>query len=89
MSDFAHRLNLQQIRDGQRIDLSADESERTAIAERLRLPALSRFDAHVALSREGERVSANGRIKAALEQSCIATGEPVPATIDETFSTLR
>lgn len=88
MSDFAHRLNLQQIRDGERIDLVADESERAAIAERLRLPALSRFDAHAVLTREGERVSASGRIKAALEQSCIATGEPVPASVDEPFDLL-
>jgi uncharacterized metal-binding protein YceD (DUF177 family) len=88
VSDFAHRLNLQQIRDGERLDLVADEAERSVIAERLRLPALSRFDAHVVLTREGERVSANGRIKAALEQSCIATGESVPASVDEKFDLL-
>jgi uncharacterized metal-binding protein YceD (DUF177 family) len=88
VSDFAHRLNLHQIRDGERIDLVADEGERAAIAERLRLPALSRFDAHVVLALDGERVSASGRIKAALEQSCIATGEPVPASVDESFKLL-
>jgi uncharacterized metal-binding protein YceD (DUF177 family) len=85
MSDFAHRLSLQQIRDGARIDLSADDAERTAVAERLRLPSLARFDAHAAMSRDGDRVSAKGRIKAVLEQSCIATGDPVPASIDEPF----
>jgi uncharacterized metal-binding protein YceD (DUF177 family) len=88
VSDFAHRLSLHGIRDGERIDLSADEGERAAIAERLRLPALSRFDAHVVLTREGERVAASGRIKAALEQSCIATGEPIPAGVDEQFDLL-
>lgn len=88
MSDFAHRLNLAQIRDGQRLDLVADESERAAIAERLRLPALSRFDAHAALSRDGERVTASGRIKAQLEQSCIASGDLVPASVDEAFELL-
>ncbi|HVF83210.1 MAG TPA: YceD family protein [Sphingomicrobium sp.] len=88
MSDFAHRLNVQQIRDGERIDLSADEAERAVIADRLRLPTLSRFDAHVVLARAGERVTASGRIKAALEQSCIATGEPVPALVDEKFDLL-
>lgn len=88
MSEFAHRLNLQQIRDGERIDLSADEGERAAIAARLRLPTLARFDAHVVLLREGERVVADGRIKAQLEQSCIATGDPVPASVDEAFKLL-
>lgn len=85
MTDFAHQLNLSRIRDGDRLDLSADESERSAIAERLRLVGLSRFDAHVALSREGERVLAQGRIRAQLEQSCVATGDPVAASIDEPF----
>src|SRR6185295_1154534 len=27
----------------------------------------------------------NGRLKASLDQSCVATGEPVPAHIDESF----
>ena len=88
MSGFAHQLNLQQIRDGERIDLSADETECAAIAERLRLAGLSRFDAHVVLGRDGERVTASGRIKAQLEQNCIATGEPVPAAVDEPFELL-
>ena len=88
MTDFAHRLNLAQIRDGDRLDLSADEGERTAIAERLDLPTVARFDAHVALSRDGDRVHARGRIKAQLEQSCVATGDPVPASIDESFELL-
>ena len=88
MTDFAHRLNLAQIRDGDRLDLSADENEREAIAERLRLASLARFDAHAALSREGERIRAKGRIKAQLEQSCVATGEPVPESVDEPFELL-
>jgi uncharacterized metal-binding protein YceD (DUF177 family) len=88
VSEFADHLKLAQIRDGERLDLSADEAERTSIAERLRLPAIDRFDAHVALGRDGERVTASGRIKALLQQSCIATGDPVPATVDEAFELL-
>lgn len=88
MTDFAHRISLAQIRDGDRLDLSADETERAAIAERLRLAGLSRFDAHVVLSRDGERVRAQGRIKAQLEQSCVATGDPVPESVDEPFELL-
>ncbi len=85
MSAFPHQLSLGQIRDGDRLDLQADEAERAAIAERLQLPSLDRFEAHVALSRDGERVEAQGRIRARLEQSCVATGEPVAANIDEPF----
>ena len=36
----------------------------------------------------GDKVRATGRLKAALEQSCVATGEPVPARIDEPFDLL-
>ena len=85
MSDFAHRLPLDQIRDGDRLDIAADEEERRAVADRLGLLNLERFEAHAVMSRDGRKVRANGRLKASLDQSCIATGEPVPAHIDEPF----
>lgn len=88
MSDFAHRLPLDQIRDGDRLDIVADDAERTAVADRLGLLNLDRFEAHAVLSRDGQRVRANGRLKAALGQSCVATGEVVPAHIDEPFDLL-
>lgn len=85
MSDFAHRLSLGQLRDGARLDIVADEAERSAITERLRLAGLERFEAHAALERDGESVRAKGRLKAILTQHCVATGEPVPAHVDEPF----
>ena len=85
MSDFAHRLQLDQIRDGDRIDVTADEAERRAIADRLGLRALSQLTAHATLSRTGETIRASGRLQAALEQSCVASGEPVAAHVDEAF----
>ena len=67
MSDeFAHRLPLNQIRDGERIDLSAAEGERRRIAERLGLRSLDRLEAHATLDRKGEIVRARGRLKAVL-----------------------
>ncbi len=86
--DFAHRLTIDRIRDGERIDLVAGEAERKAVAERLGLSSLERLDAHVTLSPEGGRVRAEGRLRAALEQSCVATGQPVPEHIDEPFTIL-
>ena len=88
MSDFAHRLPLDQIRDGDRLDIVADDEERTAVADRLDLLNLDRFEAHAVLSRDGLKVRASGRLKAALGQSCVATGEAVPAHIDEPFDLL-
>lgn len=85
MSDFAHRLSLDQIRDGDRLDIVADEAECRAVAEQLGLLDLDRLEAHAVLSRDGEKVRATGRVKASLSQACVATGESVPARIDECF----
>lgn len=88
MSDFAHRLPLDQIRDGDRIDLAADDGERAAVVERLALRSLDRLEAHAVLSRDGQKVRATGRLRASLEQSCVATGDAVPAHVDEPFELL-
>jgi len=88
LSDFAHRLPLDQIRDGDRLDVSADDTERRAVADRLGLLSLDRFEAHAVLSRDGQKIRACGRLKASLEQACVATGEAIPARIDEPFELL-
>ena len=85
IEDFAHRLTLDRIRDGERIDLLADDAERHSIAERLDLLSLDRLEAHARLSRNGEDVRATGRVAASLEQRCVVTGEPVAAHLDEPF----
>jgi uncharacterized metal-binding protein YceD (DUF177 family) len=88
VSDFAHRLQLDQIRDGDRVDLVATTDERAALAKRLGLLSLDRLEAHAALSLDGPMVRASGRLKASLDQACIATGEPVHAHLDEPFDLL-
>lgn len=89
MSDrFAHQLRLDQIRDGERLDLVADEGERGAIARRLGLQSLERLEAHVCIERAGDVIKAKGRLLAALDQSCVITGDPVAAHVDEPFTLL-
>ena len=83
---FAHQLRLDQIRDGERLDLVVDEGERRSIAARFGLRALDRLEAHVTLSRTGPVVRAEGRITASIEQSCVVTSEPVAAHVDEAFA---
>ena len=85
-SNFGHDLKLDSIRDGDRLDLIADEAERRAIAKRLDLDSLDHFEAHVTLSRRGDVVRAGGRIGASLQQTCVVTGEPVPAHVDDPFN---
>lgn len=82
---FAHALRLDQIRDGDRIELVADDAERSAVAQRLGLQALSCLEAHAVLSRKGELIRAEGRLAAALDQACVVTGDPVAAHVDEPF----
>jgi uncharacterized metal-binding protein YceD (DUF177 family) len=82
---FAHQLRLDQIRDGERLELAADEAERNAIARRLGLESLSCLEAHAALTRSGDVVRATGRLAGSLEQACVVTGEPVAAHVDEPF----
>ena len=82
---FAHELRLDQVRDGERLELVADEAERAAIAKRLGLASIDRLDAHVTLSKTGEILRASGRLAASLVQSCVVTSEPVPAHVDEPF----
>jgi len=87
MSDsFAHAVRLDSIRDGDRLDLAADEGERKTIAGRLGLGSIDRLEAHATLERKGEVIRAQGRLVASLEQSCVVTGEPVPAHVDEPFA---
>jgi hypothetical protein len=85
---FAHRLRLDQIGDGERFDLVADEAELKEIARRLGMASLGRLEAHVTLSRTGEIVRTEGRLVASLEQSCVVTGDPVVACVDEPFALL-
>ena len=83
--DFAHSLKIDSIRDGDRLDLAASEEERRATAERLGLDSIDRLDAHAVLARKGLMVEAHGRVTASLKQSCVVTGEPVAAHLDEPF----
>ena len=85
MSDFAHRLQLDQVHDGDRIDLAADDAERQAISERLGLAGLDRLEAHAVLARDGDAIRVTGRMQAVLTQSCVVTGEPISAHVDEPF----
>lgn len=82
---FAHHLKLDQIGDGGRLDLVADEAERQAIATRLGLGLLDRLEAHATLSRKDGIIRAEGRVLATLQQRCVVTNDPIASHIDEPF----
>ncbi len=73
---------------GRELQVEANEEERTALAKRFGLVSIDRLSAEAAIRHSGEEVRAEGRISAAVVQSCVATGVPVPAELDEPFSIL-
>ena len=68
-----------------RIALAADEAERRALAGRFGLVAVARLEAEAAVSRSGEVVTAAGTLRAEVTQSCVATGEPLDASVEAQF----
>jgi len=87
--EFSHRVRIDTLGERPRsVSVTADPGQRAALAARFGLLSLDRLSADAELSRDGDVVLAEGRIHAKVEQACVATGEPVPADIDEPF-TLR
>ena len=70
------------------MEIEASADERAALARRFGLVAIDRLEASLALVRRGEEVEARGMIDSAVTQSCVATGEPVEATVAESFQLL-
>jgi len=84
--EFSRPIALDTLGDApRRIAIEANAAERTALGRRFGLLALDALSAEADLVRSGDSVTATGRIKAAVAQSCVASGAPVPQTIDEPF----
>ena len=85
--EFARPFRLDTIGgEPRRVQIAAEEAERAALAERFGLVSIARLEAEAVLRREGAQVWADGRLRAEAVQSCVATGDPIPATIDEPFA---
>jgi uncharacterized metal-binding protein YceD (DUF177 family) len=68
-----------------RFEIEAGEAERAALAGRFGLVSIGRLAADAVLIRTGDIVTASGSLAADVVQSCVATAEPVPATLAERF----
>ncbi len=89
LPEFSRIIRLNEVGDGRRErHVTADEAERAALARRFALVSLDRLDAtlHVTPEVLGYRVS--GTLQAELAQSCVATGAPVPASLELPFALL-
>lgn len=67
------------------LSIEADESQRQKLARRFGLVAIESLEADAALVRKDAEVRARGRLRAKVVQSCVASGEPVEAELDEPF----
>ena len=84
--EFSRPVRLDTLGEASReLKVEADEGERAALARRFDLVAIHRLEANAALVRKNEEVRARGRLRAKVVQSCVASGEPVEAELDEPF----
>lgn len=81
MSEFTRMIDLRGIGNAPlRLEASAEEC--AALADRFALVAVNSFAAEVTLVPDGARVTAEGRIRADIVQSCAVSGEDLPVSID-------
>jgi uncharacterized metal-binding protein YceD (DUF177 family) len=70
----------------QTLSITATGDECAALVARFNLQAIAHLTANVTYRVDGDDIMASGTLTAAVIQSCIATGEPVPETVDEAFT---
>lgn len=84
--EFSRLVKLDMIgTQGSSTEIAAAPDERAALADRFALQAIDRLAAEYVLAREPAGLIARGRLIADIVQSCVATGAPVPESIDERF----
>jgi uncharacterized metal-binding protein YceD (DUF177 family) len=85
--EFSRPFRLDELGGAPRaVSIAAEEKERAALAARFGLIGIERLEATAELAREGDIVTAVGRLEADLTQACVASGDPVPARIAEDFA---
>ncbi len=62
--------------------IEATPDERAALARRFALMSVDRLEAEIALDTIGVAITATGRLRAAIVQTCAVSGEPFPVSID-------
>jgi uncharacterized metal-binding protein YceD (DUF177 family) len=87
--EFHRPVRIDQIGEGElRQHIEADGDERRRLMGRFGLLELESLTADYTLRRDAAGIVATGRLRAEVAQPCVASGEPVPESVDEAF-TLR
>jgi uncharacterized metal-binding protein YceD (DUF177 family) len=82
--EFSRPVDIRHI-DGRARALSANETERAALAERFGLVRIDRLEANVTLERKGDIVLARGTLTAAIVQPCAVSAEDLDVGIEESI----
>lgn len=84
--EFSRAYRLDELGETPRmVMIEANDAERAAIADRFDLIGVDRLEATAELVRDGDRVVATGQLRADVVQTCVASGDPVAASIAEAF----
>lgn len=84
--EFSRAFRLDELGGARAVSIAAAEDERVALAARFGLIGIDRLEATAELVRDGDIVTATGRLEGEVIQACVASGEPVPARIAEDFA---
>ena len=68
------------------VAIEANAAEREALAARFGLVSIEQLEAEATLTRERQSVFARGTLRGEAVQSCVATGDPIPARVEEPFA---
>ena len=85
--EFSHPIPVERLSDaGTFMKLSANESERKALAKRLDIPAIKSLNAEVRLKPEskGRKVMVNADVTAQVIQTCVVTLDPIENSLHTT-----
>ena len=80
--EFSRFVDIRKI-DGREMELTATPAECAALTRRFGLVSIDSLTARITLARDGEVVLANGRLVAAIVQSCAISAEDLPVRINE------
>ena len=85
--EFSRPQRLDAIGKGEhRVEITADEAERAALAKRFGLISIDRLESAMSVHRDATGVIARGQLTGAVVQPCSVTGDPVPAQVAEEFA---
>jgi uncharacterized metal-binding protein YceD (DUF177 family) len=86
MNEFSRLYRVDSLSgEARRVEIEANSAEREALARRFDLVSIGSLAAEADVRRHGDAAAAAGTLRARVTQSCVATGEPVEAVIEEAF----